>query len=184
MKDIDEQIEKMTESIKDKASPKEIKMQKEALEKILKEGMSVHEAVGVSKESLEFMYSHGYSLYKVGKYDDAIQIFHILNFLDGNDLRFCYGLAACHHMKKEYNEAMVLYLICQTQDRHNPGLMWHIADCYKGMGKKMNAYLCLKLCSRYADEDKKYESLKIRADGEAKMLEKELDEEFQKTVKK
>lgn len=184
MATIDEQIKAITDSIKDQVSPKELKLQREALEKIFKEGKGVYEAVGVSKESLEYIYSHGYSLYKAGKYDDAIRIFHILNFLNGSDTRFLFSLAACHHMKKNYQEALVLYTSCHAHDRKNPVLMWHIADCYLGLGKKMNALLCLKLAASLAKEDAKFDPLRIRAEGEAATLEKEIDEEFSKVEKK
>jgi type III secretion system low calcium response chaperone LcrH/SycD len=184
MATIDEQIKAITDSIKDQVSPKELKLQRDALEKILKEGKGVYEAVGVSKDSLEYIYSHGYSLYKAGKYDDAIRIFHILNFLNGNDPRFTFSLAACHHMKKNYPEALVLYMTCRANDGKNPVLMWHIADCYLGMGKKMNALLCLRLAARFAQEDARFDPLRVRAEGEAATLEKELDEEFSKVEKK
>lgn len=184
MDDMKEQIEKATEALKGKLSPKDLRLQKEVMEKVFVEGMSVREAINISQETVEFIYAHAYNLYKAGKYDDAIPIFHVLNFLDERDNRYRFALAACHQMKKEYAEALLLYHSCQAFDMRNPLYMWHAAECYLELGETMKAYLALRLCSQYSEGNAEFSSLQIRAQTEADALEKELDKEVKKTVVK
>ena len=180
MESLREQIKKKVESQKGSVSPKEMRMQEEALIKILEEGKAVHEAIGVSKQSLEYMYSHAYSLYNAAKYEQAKQIFYILNFLDEEDPRFPYGVAACYHMLKNYPNALTMYLSCVMREPDNPILYWHIADCYSQMGKKVTALLTLRMCVRHASKDAAYEPLKIRAEREFLVLERDVEEELKK----
>ena len=183
METIREQIKKKIESMQGQASPKELRMQEEALIKILEEGKPVHEAIGVSKQSLEYMYSHAYSLYNAAKYEQAKQIFYILNFLDEQDARFPYGVAACYHMMKNHTNALAMYLSCLMREPDNPILFWHIADCYSQMGKKVTALITLRMCVRQASKDPSFEPLKIRAEREFLVLEREVEEEVRKGQK-
>lgn len=175
--DIRTEIDKRLSELKGKVSPKDYKLREEALVKIYIEGQKPYEAFGMKKDELEYIYSHAYNLYNAGKYKDAIQIFHILMYLDDSDHRFLYGLAACYHMKKEYPKALVLYLGCQLVDPENPVLLWHIADCYKQIGKKYAALLYLKLALKYSDLIVIYSVLKTKIEKEIEALEIEIDSE-------
>lgn len=183
MENIREEIHNRVEKFKGTLTPEQMRMQEEVLIKIFEEGKTVYEAVGVSKESLEYLYTHAYHLYNSGKYEDAKQIFFILNFLDPKDLRFSYSIAACYHMTKKYEPAILLYLECLLKDPHNPLLCWHLADCYNQVGKKVSALLMLKMCIRFANQDPAFQPLKTRGEHELAFIEREVKEEMQ-TVNK
>ena len=177
---IRDEIHKRVEEFKATLTPEESRLHEEALIKIFVDKKPIYEAVGISKESLEYLYSHAYSLYNAAKYEEAKNIFFMLNFLDPKDLRFPYSIAACYHMTKKYASALALYLECLLKDTYNPLLCWHLADCYNQLGKKVSALLMLKMCIRFASKDPAFQPLKTRAEHELAFIERELDEELKK----
>lgn len=173
-----EQIAKRMEKLKGTLSPKEIHMQEEALVKIIEEGQPIYQALGVSEEALEFMYSYAYNLYNGGKYKEARQTFFMLDFLNPTDVKYSYSIAACCHMNKEYYEAIGMYMKCSLADPNNPVYFWHIADCYKRLNKKVFALLNLRLCIRYCKLNPAFGRLELRAENEFLYIEKEVEEEI------
>lgn len=178
MDEMREYINNKMETLKGTLSPKEFKLQEEALVKIVEEGVPVYEVVGLSKESLEYMYSYAYNQYNGGKYDEARNTFFMLDFLNPDDIRFKYSIAACCHMKKELYEAIGMYMKCSLIDPSNPVYFWHIADCYKQLNKKVFSLLNLRLCIRYCKQNPGFARLQMRAENEFLFLEKEVEEEL------
>lgn len=172
-------LNELLQEMKASSSPKDMKKIETAINKIKNEGLIPYEAFGLNKESIEFMYSHAYGLYNAGKYEDAKQLFFVLDFLNPEDKRFTYSIAACLHMMKRYSEALSMYLTCMMAEPENPLYFWHIADCYLQMDKKVLALLNLKMCIRFC-EDASTEPLKIRAEKEYEFLELQVEEEAKK----
>lgn len=182
-----EQIKKIIqarlEELKDTMSAEDLKLQEKLLTGMYLDVKPVSEVVGVTKGGLEYMYSTAYNFYNAGKYKEAMQQFQMLLMLDEFDLRYAYGLAASYHMNKEYLKAIAMYLKIQMSDHENPVLSWHIADCYRHLGMKMNGYIFLLLCRRYAGINPIYEPIRFKANAEIEALEAEFDKEYANTPK-
>lgn len=165
-------------------SPEEIKMQEEVLEKIYIEGKKPYEAMGISKNTIEYLYTNAFNLYNAGQYDAAIKIFYVLENFDPGDSRFQYGIGACHHMAKRYNEATVGYNRCLFLPPVNPMVYYHLADCYLKAGRKREALAMLGICVKATENDLGNIILRTRAQQAYDALDKEVDEEIRKVLKK
>lgn len=86
--------------------------------------------LGIDEASLNTAYTLGYASYSAGRYAEARDFFALLVFWDPNDPNFHFGLAASHHMLKNYQFAIEQYLACIASDIDNPIPWFHMADCY------------------------------------------------------
>lgn len=104
--------------------------EKEHLEKLLIEGMTQAEALGVDHKVLDGLYSLGYSHYNHGKYREAQTLFCYLTLLNDKDPKYFFAAGAAFHMQKDYTTAIDYYTICANLDWMNPLPWYHLADCY------------------------------------------------------
>lgn len=144
--------------------PQEIKdaIEKLALD-IYEKGMKPKDAMGLSDQMVEGMYSFGYRLYNTGKYDQASQLFRLLIMLDPMQARFMMGLGACLHMQKKYEDASNAYVLCAVLDLTNPLPHYHAADCYLEDNKLELAVTALQSCIIICGEQPQYSVIKERA---------------------
>lgn len=155
--------------------PKEFeKKRQEVLHKVFDEGMRLKEALDITDQTMEFLYSQGYQFYKIGKYKDASRLFHMLYLLNASDLRYSMGIAACHHMQKEYLLAAEWYFICAALDHESPLPYYHISDCFFKMDNKVGALIVLKMMQVRLTDDPKYKAIAERASRMVEALTKEL----------
>lgn len=158
-------------------TPAEIKQQEEVLERIYIEGKKPYEAMNISKDAIEFFYMNAFNLYNSGKYDAAIKIFFLLDMFDPSDGRFNYGIAACHHMEKRYDDAIFVYNKCLFQPPVNPMIYFHLADCYIKTNRKREALVMLGVCMKSTEKDEANSALHTRAEQVYETLSKEIDDE-------
>lgn len=156
-------------------NPEEIKKKREeVLHNVLDKKMRLKEALGINDQTMEYLYSHGYQLYKIGKYKEAGRMFHMLYLLNAADLRFSMGIAACYHMQKEYLLASDWYFVCAALDQLSPLPYYHISDCLYKMNNKVGALIVLKMMQGRLTDDPKYKVIKERANRMTEALSKEL----------
>lgn len=152
------------------------KKQEEVLHKIFDEGMRLKEALNITDQTMEYLYSRGYQLYTIGKYKDASRLFHMLYLLNAADLRYSMGIAACHHMQKEYLLAAEWYFLCAALDETSPLPYYHISDCFFKMDNKVGALIILKMMQLRLTDDPKYKVIKERSARMIEALNQELSE--------
>ena len=171
-----EAIARLTPNLSEKDRVK----QDELLHEVFDEGKLLKDALNVSDQTIEYLYSQAYRLYKIGKFKDSSRYFHILYLLNGADLRFSMGIAACHHMQKEYQRAVEWYLVCSALDADSPLPYYHISDCFLKMGEKISALISLKMMQVRLDanDDPQFAHIKERA---LRMMET-LDEEIKNST--
>lgn len=158
---IDEAVEKQGNDISDKDKKK----LREVLIQVFEKGTSLKEAVGCSDALIETMYNQGYQFYKIGKYADAVKIFMMLHLLNGKDPRFSMGVAACHHMQKDYVKAIGYYLANAILDSTTPFSLYHACDCFLQLGDKVSAYVMLKVMQDRLKENRQdYMAIKERSE--------------------
>lgn len=155
-----EMIAKLTPDLSEKDKAK----QEELLHEVVDEGKLLKDALNVSDQTIEYLYSQAYRLYKIGKFKEASRYFHILYLLNGLDLRFSMGIAASHHMQKEYQRAVEWYLVCAALDEDSPLPYYHISDCFLKMNEKLSALISLKMMQvRLKDDNPHFAHIKERA---------------------
>jgi type III secretion system low calcium response chaperone LcrH/SycD len=177
-------IKEVVSKHSDKLSPHDIKMHEKLLEKIHIEGKRPFEAMDIPKEFIEWFYSNAFNLYNSAKYEEARKIFYILNVFDPQDSRFWYGLAACHHMEKQYDVAIFGYTKCLFIPPVNPMTYFHLADCYEKLGFKREAAVMLQTCIRHATTDPQYAAMQTRAKKELEQLLQQIDKEAEEEDRK
>jgi type III secretion system low calcium response chaperone LcrH/SycD len=143
--------------------------------KMLKQGMSPKEAMGVNNSYLENVYAQAYRLYNTGKYVEATHLFRILIMLNAMEPKYMLGLAACFHMLKEYQNAIQTYTMCTALDPQNPIPHYHTSDCFIQMKDYLSAMLCLELAIDRAGDKPEYAKMKERAQLSLESLKQQLN---------
>ena len=144
--------------------------------KMMKQGLSPKDAMGLSSQMLEGIYAQAYRLYNTGKYLEASHLFRTLIVMDPTQSKYLVGLAACFHMLKEYKNAIYTYTMSSIIDSDSPIPHYHSSDCFIQMKDYMSAVVSLKLAIKYAGERPEYGKLKERATMSLESIVKQLEE--------
>jgi len=132
-------------------------------DEIFNKGFSPQQAMGMSSSQTEHIYAQAYRLYNIGKYGEASHLFRILVMINAMETKYMLGLAACHHMMKEYVNAIESYTMCSALDPDNPIPHYHSSDCYLQMKEYLSAMLCLELAIENCGSRQEYSKIKERA---------------------
>ena len=163
MADTKKIIKKTLENLGDE-TPEELKDSVEKLtEDIYEHGMLPKDAMGLSNEMVEGIYSYAYRLYNTGKYEPASQLFRLLIMLNPTEAKYLMGLAACFHMEKDWEQAGVTYILCSLIDLKSPVYHYHASDCYQQQGQKDMAINALEACIGRCERNEEFLPLKERA---------------------
>src|ERR1700728_1112643 len=76
---------------------------------ILKAAGNLPIKLRANDQRLEEFYEKGRLLYKSGRYKQAKDVFEILAMGRPDDAKYKMGIAACFHMLKEYDNAIIFY---------------------------------------------------------------------------
>jgi type III secretion system low calcium response chaperone LcrH/SycD len=169
-----EQMKKEAWSSGEKLEEKFDKALGELGNKMLIQGMTPKDAMGVSDQYLENVYAQAYRLYNTGKYVEATHLFRILIMLNAMEPKYMLGLAACFHMLKEYQNAIQTYTMCSALDPQSPIPHYHTSDCFIQMKDYLSAMLCLELVMDRAGNKPEYAKMKERAQLSLESLKKQL----------
>jgi type III secretion system low calcium response chaperone LcrH/SycD len=125
----------------------------------------------LTDQMIEQAYDRGHQLYKTGQYKEALSFFHLLSILNPKHPKYLMGIAACHHMRKEYEEAHHYYNMAAMFDEENPIPIYHMADCLIKMDDPLNALIALEVGLPRCDSSPRFATLKDRM----KMMMQQLD---------
>lgn len=157
---IQEQIQKRG----DKLSKEEQKQMEDIFIKVFEGNMTPKDAMGMTKEMMEVIYSYAYQQYTSGKYNDALLVFRYLKMLDNKDVRFPMGLAACYCKQKDYPAALYALELAAYLDLTSPIPMYHMADCYIKLNNIEMAAIHLQMTIDIAEKDPIYLPIQQRAE--------------------
>lgn len=155
-------IEKKVEQRGANLSEEERKMHVEALKKVFFEGALPREAIGISDDIMNLLYNQAYTLYNLGQYKEANQIFYFLTTMEPTASNYHMGLAATHHKMGEYDSAAKAYFAVATLDVLSPVPFYHLADIYLHTEEPKAAYAVLKTAITRCGDDSTYSKLKGR----------------------
>lgn len=160
VKDLQDLVNGAIDQLGENVSPDARKKFLEIIPKIMIDGKSVPEAIGLSPEMMEELYIFAYNFFYAGKYKDAIPLFNFLRQVDPSDFRYTFALGACYQMMGDYLNATVNYISCSQLDPFNPLPYFHLYDCFKKSGHLFSAYHALYEAQIFAEENPEYEALK------------------------
>jgi type III secretion system low calcium response chaperone LcrH/SycD len=159
--------------------------------KIYEGNATPKEALKISDEIMETIYNYSYTLYKSGKYKQAVRIFEVLRKLNLADIRYSFATAVCYHYMKDYTNAAANYIICRELNPFDPIPSFHLYDCYMKLNNPILATRALAEVIVKSEFDPRYSQLKERALLEKENLTaniqnyiEEHKEEFQSKLKK
>lgn len=135
----------------------------EMASKMMVQGLTPKDAMGVSNAYTENVYAQAYRLYNTGKYGDAAHLFRMLIILNAMEPKYLLGLAACLHMLKEYYDAIQTYTMCSALDPETPIPFYHSSDCFIQMKDPLSAMICLEMAIDRSKEKPEYAKIKERA---------------------
>lgn len=135
---------------------------------------AIKDVLGITDESAEGIYGQAYLLYNTGRYRDAAEVFRLLIMLNSTEPKYLIGLAACHHMQKDYQAAGSTYNLASIIDPDNPIPFFHASDCYLQLGDKASAAAMLEMAVTRAKGKPQYATLKQRAEITLDTLKKEI----------
>lgn len=138
--------------------------------KVLAQGMTRAEAMGLDQAKIEIAYADAYTKFRSGKYKEAIQIFGSLANICPEDARFPFAAAACYHHQKKYEEAAGYYLICTRIEPDNPIPYFHLFDCFMQQDQLETAWWMIHCTINLSGDDPLFAEMKTRAELEEKHL--------------
>jgi type III secretion system low calcium response chaperone LcrH/SycD len=155
-------------------SPHERDVVIHALTQMIVEQKTLKDIYGFTPAMLEVVYQYGYTLFKAGKYQEALLAFDYAKRLDPLDTRYPFSLAASHHYLKHYAEAAENYKICTTLDPSNPLPYFHAYDCYLKIGDLSSARDAIQHAVKAAEKQPQYAQLKQKAQFELEYVQEML----------
>lgn len=105
----------------------------------LASGKPLGPLMGQTVKSQEALYYVAHLLYTQARYVDSMRIFAHLLAIDHTDRRYHNGFAACHHMQRNYLQALKFYGIASALDLTDPEPVIHIAECHLALGNRAEA---------------------------------------------
>lgn len=102
----------------------------------------------------------------------------MLTTIEANQAKYVLGLAACHHMMKNYQSAIDTYLVQSILEPENPIPFYHMSDCYLAMKDPYSALMVLDMTVKKAGNKPEFKTLKDRATLTMENLRKEIKEEI------
>ncbi len=129
----------------------------------LKMGSTPEEVTKMDPQYLEGLYAQAYHLYNTGNFADAIPIFRMLILLNSMEFKYVLGLAACHHLLKEYENAIKIYTVCSVLDPNDPLPYYHSSDCFIQLQDFFSALVALEMTLKKVGDRKEFAQIKERA---------------------
>ncbi len=120
------------------------------------------DAIGIPENVMEGIYAHAYRLYNSGRYRESAQLFRLLVMLNAIEPKYVMGLAACHHLMGQFDNALMTYAIVASLDDKDPMPNYHSADCYLQLGMKESGLEQMQAALTKCGDDPVHEALKNR----------------------
>jgi type III secretion system low calcium response chaperone LcrH/SycD len=130
------------------------------LQKMHDHKLTLKEAMGVSDDFLEEMYSVAYNYYEQGKLKESLSLFQILVGICPENFRFAFGIASAHHQLGQYYDAAGAYALALSNEPLNPVASFYLADCYYRLDFKKETREALELTVELCEQDERYATIR------------------------
>ncbi len=128
-----------------------------------------------SDATLEEFYDKACSLYKSGRYKEALPMFSLLTMAHIKEPRFQMARGATFHMLKDYLSAGQCYNMCSILDPENPFPQYHLADCCLHMNNPIGAYIAFRMALKRCKMKPDHKALQDRIETMLSKLEKDFE---------
>jgi type III secretion system low calcium response chaperone LcrH/SycD len=157
---VKQMIHEVIEMSSKKLTPEEKTRNEELLNKIFFENQKPKDALGLTNDMIEYIYSLAYSLYNNANYKKAYSLFSSLSTLVPDDPRFCLALGACCHRMGNYAQAVEEYYRNSILDTRSPLPFFYMYDCYIKNKLDEHAKLCLEEVIKRSGDKAEFAPLK------------------------
>lgn len=130
------------------------------LKAVLIEGKPIKETVGFSDNLIEQFYHAGVSLYRLGHYAKANELFRFTCLMNENIPKYMQALAASYHKMKVYPLAIKSYFLWGLQEPANPLPFYYLFDCYEKMNMIVDQELSIHEALARCGDNPDYKILK------------------------
>ena len=137
----------------------------------IKNGKTLRELKGVSRDELEAVYQVAYQLYSGGDYEKARKLFEFLCFFDHLERKYWLGMGGCRQMLKQYEPAIEAYSLAMLLDSNDPLPPFHAAECHIALGNRDAAISGLTAALEWSTEGSEHQALRERAKALRAILE-------------
>lgn len=155
-------------------SPEDRKKYESVIADVVEKGMTPAAAMGFGEVELESFYGMGFNMYNSGKFKEAKNVFSALCNFDNTKGKHWYGLAACHHKLKEFEEAQIYYMSWSVLEPDNPIPYFHAADCSIHLNKQEEAIVFLTMAINRCKDIPEYQKIKEKAKSMQEKLREEV----------
>ena len=144
------------------------------MDNMIMKDMLPKDAMAMDPRTVEATYAQAYHHYNTGQFKEAARLFQFLVLIDATEPKFGLGLAACHQMLEEYQNALQFYGVVEIIDPENPIPHFHSSDCYEKMGLSGAAIAELEMTVELCGTQPHYSTMKERALLTIKSLQEKL----------
>jgi len=110
----------------------------------LREGATVADLKGVTRDTLEGVYAIAHRFYQNGQLDEAEAFFRFLCLYDFYNADYALGMGAVLHLKREYEKAIGMYAVAQALNLTDDRPMFHVGQCHLALGRLRKARECFE----------------------------------------
>lgn len=110
----------------------------------LREGATLSDLKGVSRDTLEGVYAVAHRYYQNGQLEEAEAFFRFLCLYDFYNADYALGMGAVLHLKREYEKAIGMYAVAQVLDVTDDRAMFHVGQCHLALGRLRKARECFE----------------------------------------
>lgn len=111
----------------------------EFLQRVIASKKNLQEAFYLSNDSMAWFYQVGRLFLHLKQVDQAAGVFYLLIQLNPDIYEFWFGLAACYHEQKLFEDAILSYKRAKTLKHEDPTFDLFIAECYLEMDNRHEA---------------------------------------------
>lgn len=108
------------------------------------EFLSYQELFSISNETVEKFYEIGLNLFEHEKYQDAADVFFLLNTLDGRRYNVWIAQGLAEKNLESWESAVEAFSRAHVFNKEAPGPLLHSAECYLALGRKSDAKECIE----------------------------------------
>ena len=105
----------------------------------LKEGLTIAQTLGISRDELEVIYAVGFNLLNNGELDKAKDVFTQLVMMDGIEAKYQYCLGYVFQQQGDIQTAAKMYINFLALDATNPEGYLRLGECLLAAGEKDEA---------------------------------------------
>lgn len=153
-------IKKVVSANKVGLTAEQLQQQEEAMKKIFEEGMPPGQALGFSKDFLEYVYKFAYSLYQQNKIEEASQLYRWLKAMDPFNTKFIVAIMNCYVLQKKWLPAVAELMELAYINPEDPLPFEKMCDCLLEVDDLTEALVAIEKAIERAGDKVEFEQEK------------------------